>query len=236
MINGFNWISPFGYPDYFAFTRVNDICQSCSHCRSWSRPLCSAAVSAELEILRYRRLSSANRQEVELTFWVRSLMYSYKVTPFQKVVLYTIVSDSKALMWHLVERLAEVKQDGVYLLAFVRSCCKVLECQDKLALAGPSLAKSMLLIRQSAMGLKVLHNDWAGYVPSPCCILKLKRLVCSWLDCYDRLFWRSEPHMLVSNLEVLHFAAERPGRWVSGLGLFCLRTLSGTEMGYCLGR
>ena len=55
------------------------------------------------------------------------------------------------------ERLADIKENGVYLLALVHTSCQVLECQDELALTGSSLLKSMLLVRQDAMSLTVLH-------------------------------------------------------------------------------
>ena len=49
------------------------------------------------------------------------------------------------------------KENGVYLLALVQTSCQVLECQDEVAVTGLSLPKSMLLVRQDAMSLEVLH-------------------------------------------------------------------------------
>ena len=74
LIDGFNRVSSFGHPDYFTFAGVNDICPSSSHCWSLSKSRCSAAVLAVPEILRYRRLSSANRCAVEVIVCDRSFM------------------------------------------------------------------------------------------------------------------------------------------------------------------
>ena len=46
--------------------------------------------------------------------------------------------DKEALVWDLIKGLGEVKQDHVCLASAVNFCCRIIHCQYKLCLAGPS--------------------------------------------------------------------------------------------------
>ena len=61
-------------------------------------------------------------------------------------------------MWHLVRRFRKVEQVDIDLFLVVQGVRQITDGDDELILAGPSLPKSMLLVCEDVVRVKVLHD------------------------------------------------------------------------------
>ena len=62
-------------------------------------------------------------------------------------------------MWNFIKRLGEVQQNGINLLASVKSCCKGVHCDEYLGLTGSSLPEAVLMIT-----FQELHKMTVDYI------------------------------------------------------------------------
>ena len=60
-------------------------------------------------------------------------------------------------MWHCVKRFRKVEQDDIDLFLVVQGIRQITD-GDELTFAGPSLPKSMLVVCEDVVRVKVLHD------------------------------------------------------------------------------
>ena len=65
---------------------------------------------------------------------------------------------SKAFVGNFIKRLAEIQQDGIYLLMSVESSCQIMYSYKKLCLTGPLFPKAMLVVAQDVFAFKEIHQ------------------------------------------------------------------------------
>ena len=61
-------------------------------------------------------------------------------------------------MWHLVKRFCKVEQDEIDLFLVVLGVRQITDGDNELTFAGPSLPKSMLVVYEDVVRVKVLHD------------------------------------------------------------------------------
>ena len=61
-------------------------------------------------------------------------------------------------MWHLVKRFRKVEQDDIDMFLVVQGVRQITDGDDELTFAGPSLSKSMLVVCEDVVRVKVLHD------------------------------------------------------------------------------
>ena len=68
-------------------------------------------------------------------------------------------------MWHFIKCFEKIKQDDIYLI-FPRAqlAGDALDGGDQLRFARPSLSKSMLLVTENVVPLKVVHDSTVDYM------------------------------------------------------------------------
>ena len=72
-------------------------------------------------------------------------------------------------MWHFIKCFGKIKQNDIYLIfPRVQLAGDALDGGDQLRFARPSLSKSMLLVTENVVPLKVVHDATVDYMLTVC--------------------------------------------------------------------